>query len=230
LSAPVTTRHTPAEFNWSYSKLKNYEACPKRCYEIDIAKNVEEPQSDQLTDGNLAHKALAERIGKHTPLPDKYKDYEPWAVKMLTPPGKLLVEQKLAFRRDLSPCAYFDRKVWYRGVCDVIKLVPPVALIVDWKTGKIVEDATQLALMAQCVFSHYPEIDRVRTEFVWLKEDATTRQDFKRTEMVAIWNNILPRVAQFENANKTMNFPPKPGPFCLRWCAVTACPHNGVRS
>lgn len=227
---PTTTHNSAKEWNWSYSKLKNYETCPFRCQQIDIDKIVAEPQSDQLTTGNMAHDALKKRVGDKTPLPEAFKDYEPWAAKILTGPGKVLVEQKLAIRRDLSPCGYFDRKVWYRGIGDVIKLVDDVALIVDWKTGKIVEDATQLALMAQCVFSHYPQVQRVRSEFVWLKEDATTRLDFARDDMVGAWNNIMPRVNQFEQACATNNFPPKPGYLCLRWCAVTSCPHNGVRT
>ncbi len=103
-----------------------------------------------------------------------------------------------------------------------------VALAIDWKTGKILEDGVQLALMAQCVFSHYPTVQKIRTEFIWLKEDATTRADFTRADMVKVWAGVLPRVQLLENAIKTANFPPKPGGLCRRFCPIVACPHHGV--
>jgi hypothetical protein len=57
-----------------------------------------------------------------------------------------------------------------------VKIAGPVALIVDWKTGKVLENSEQLALMAQCVFAHFPQVMKVRSEFVWLQFDATTRE------------------------------------------------------
>ncbi len=32
----------PKEWSWSYSKLKNYEVCPKRHYEVDVLKNYDD--------------------------------------------------------------------------------------------------------------------------------------------------------------------------------------------
>jgi len=213
---------------WSYSKLKNYETCPKRHFHYDLAKDIVEPLSDQLKDGNFIHDVLAKRISAGTPLPPQVIEYEPWAVRVLTGPGQILVEQKLAIRKDFSACKWFgDRTVWFRGIGDVIKINGPVGLIIDWKTGKIVEDSQQLMLMAQCVFSHYPAVKIVRSEFVWLAHNATTREDFKRDEMAGHWAGLLPRVALMQQANKTMTYPPKKGGLCRRWCAVTACPHHG---
>lgn len=103
-----------------------------------------------------------------------------------------------------------------------------MALVADWKTGKILEDSVQLALMAQCVFAHHPEVQRVRSEFIWLKEDATTRADFSREDMVKLWVSLNPRIAALEHAHNTTTYPAKPGSLCRRWCPVKACPHHGV--
>jgi hypothetical protein len=97
----------------------------------------------------------------------------------------------------------------------------------DWKTGKILEDGVQLALMAACVFAHHPQIQKLRTEFVWLKEDATTRADFTREDMVKVWAGVLPRVEVLEKAYKTTDFPPTPNNLCRKWCPVTSCPYHG---
>jgi hypothetical protein len=98
---------------------------------------------------------------------------------------------------------------------------------VDYKTGKILEDGSQLALMAACVFAHHADVKKVRSEFVWLKEDATTRADFTRDDMTRVWRNLWPRIEALEHAHNTITYPPKPGALCKRWCPVTGCPHHG---
>jgi len=223
----VTTYNKPKAFAWSYSKLKNYESCPKRHWHIDIKKDVKEEESEHLRYGNLLHEALAKSIGSGEALPPAFKHLEPWVEKLSGGAGVTLVEQKYAIRSDFSATEFFARDAWFRGIGDVVKIAGPVGLILDWKTGKIVEDSVQLALMAQCVFAHFPDVQKVRTEFVWLKEDATTRADFSRDDMRSLWASLLPRVRMLEDAHNGQNYPPKPGPLCRRWCPVTACPHHG---
>lgn len=227
----VTTSRTGGAvvkpFAWSYSKLKNFETCPKRYWHIDVQKDVKEEEGEALTYGNALHKALADRIGKGTPLPKPFAHFEPWAERILTGEGNILVEQKLAITAEFAPCTFFDKAAWYRGVADVIKIVGPVALVADWKTGKILEDGSQLALMAQCVFAHHPSVQKIRSEFVWLKDDATTRADFTRADMVGVWRGLYPRVEALQKAHDTNSFPAKTGGLCRRWCPVTQCPHHG---
>jgi PD-(D/E)XK nuclease superfamily len=218
-------------FAWSYSKIKNYRTCPKRYYHVDVTKDFKEEESEQLRFGNQLHDAFHKRLKSKLPLPASFAKYEEWAAKMekgVTPEVKLLVEQKYALTRDLKATTYFAKDVWYRGIADVVKLAGPVALAVDWKTGKMLDDSVQLALMAQCIFAHYPEVEKVRTEFVWLAEDATTREDFERADMVGLWNNLLPEVSTLEQAHASLNFPANPGRLCRRWCPVRTCPHHGT--
>lgn len=226
----VTTRGKPKAFSWSYSKLKNYETCPKRHFHCDIAKDVKDEESEQLAYGNAVHKALAEAISGKAALPGPFKDLQKWVDKLASPlpNSRLLVEQQLAITSAYSATEWFGKDAWYRGVADVIKISGPVALAIDWKTGKILEDGVQLALMAACIFAHHPEVQRIRTEFVWLKEDATTRADFTRDDLVKVWAGVLPRVQTLENAAASATYPPKPGFLCKRYCPVVACPHHGT--
>lgn len=223
----VTTRSKPKPFAWSYSKLKNYETCPKRHYNVDVAKTVKEEESEHIAYGNAVHKALADAISGKAPLPKPFNHLQEWVDKVTRSEGTILVEQQLAITKELNPTEWFGKNVWFRGVGDVVKINGPVALAIDWKTGKITEDGVQLALMAQCVFAHHPAVEKIRTEFVWLKEDATTRADFTRDDMVKVWAGLLPRVSILENAYVAQEFPPKPGYLCRRFCPVTSCPHHG---
>src|SRR5580692_11029267 len=121
---------------WSYSKYKNYDTCPKRHYEVDLAHNFTE-SSEQLTWGNEVHSALAKACLGKAALPDSMKDYQRWVDVMKDEPGrpgKLYVEQKLAITEDFQPTAWFANNVWFRGVCDVMRVNGPVAVAWDWKT------------------------------------------------------------------------------------------------
>jgi PD-(D/E)XK nuclease superfamily len=229
----VTSGGKPKAFAWSYSKLKNYETCPKRYYNIDVAKLVKEEESESLQYGNAVHKALAAACSDKEGLPQVFSHLQKWVDRVKSGIiGDISVEQQLAIRSDFSPTTWFGHDVWYRGIADVVKTIgegdAKVAVVIDWKTGKILEDGIQLALMAACVFAHRPDVQRIRTEFVWLKEDATTRADFSRADLAQVWNGVLPRVAVLESAHKTMDFPPKPGNLCRRWCPVDSCAHHGV--
>src|SRR6478609_11334633 len=108
--AIVTSTRTGAPrvkpFTWSFSRLKNFEVCPKRHYEIDLAKNFKEPGGQQLDWGNIVHDKLAARCGeKREPLPDDLKMYEPWAAKVLgnTPAADVFVEQGMAITKNFTP-------------------------------------------------------------------------------------------------------------------------------
>lgn len=216
-------------FSWSYSKLKNFEVCPKKMHEVDILKSYSEPDDPNgpLVWGNRVHKALAEALSGKCPLPAEMQEYAPWVDRVKRGSGQLYVEQKYAITRDFRKTAYFADDVWYRGVGDVVRLADNIALVLDWKTGKILEDSVQLMLMAQCLFAHYPQLQYVRSEFVWLKDDCTTPELFTRQEVADQWVGLLDRVNSLEQAAKNQDYPPKPGRLCKNYCPVVSCPFHG---
>ena len=216
----------PKEWAWSYTKLKNYETCPKRHNEIDNLKNYQDG-GESLAWGNEVHGALAKACTGASPLPDTMKEYRRWVDLVRDGPGKLYVEQKYAITRDFAPTTYFARDAWYRGIGDIVRIHGPVGLVLDWKTGKVLEDSVQLMLMAQCLFSHFPQLKRVRSEFVWLKEDCSTPEVFTREEIAEAWRDLLPRVNKLETASKAQDYPPKPSGLCKKYCPVLSCPFHG---
>jgi PD-(D/E)XK nuclease superfamily len=221
-------RQALKEWAWSYSKLKNYEECPKRHYEVDIAKtHVEEASTDPdsaLNWGNRVHETIADVLRDKRALPAEMEKFQRWIDVVKAGPGKLFVEQKYAITRAFKPTQYFANDVWYRGIGDVVRIDGPVALAIDWKTGKILEDSVQLMLMAQCLFSHFPQLKKIRSEFVWLKEDCSTPEVYDRQEVARNWVGLMDRVNMLELASKTMNYPPKPGRLCRSYCPVQSCP------
>ena len=229
------TRHSDGSvyrkpFTWSYSKLKNYRTCPKKHYHNDVIKDVPQETSDALEVGNAVHKAMELRIRDGIPLPPAFAEYEPEALKVLAyqPPGtKILVEEQLAIRRDLTACGYWDKDVWYRSKGDLLKILGIAAIAIDWKTGAIKEDLEQLALMASCVFAAYPDVQKIATRYVWLGNYAQTDCNFTRADMVKLWNGMLPEVQQYEQACTNEIFPPKPSGLCRNHCNVSSCQYFG---
>lgn len=221
----------PKSWAWSYSKLKNYNTCPKRHYEIDLAKNYVD-SGPGLAEGNAAHDALAKACSRVASLPVHYSHWQKWVDKVhALQEGKLLVEQKYAINRDLEARKYFDKDVWFRAIGDVVwfdrETDPLIALILDWKTGKVLEDPPQLMLTALCLFAHYPTLRRVRSEFVWLKDECTTPEVFTKAEVGQSFMKLLPQVKALEKAHIEQSYPPKPNGLCKKYCMVTSCPFHG---
>lgn len=224
-------------FAWSFSKIKNFETCPKRHYEVDIARNYRDEDSDELIWGNKVHKALALACQGKQALPEDMASFQPWVDKVKATAGVLKVEQKYAITKGLLKTSWFGDNAWYRGIGDIVQLNPPVAFIRDWKTGKPKpDDKTQLMLMAACVFAHFNDIQAVVSQYVWLKEDpgdvdlSSTVRRYDRRDMPRHWLDVLPRVEAYEKAIREQSFPPMPGGLCKRYCPVTSCPYHGKGS
>jgi hypothetical protein len=164
-------------------------------------------------------------------LPLNLRHYEKAAAKFAIVAGEKHGEMKLALTRQFEPCDYFAPNVYVRVVIDlaVIQAKPGIAIVVDWKTGKVKDDPTQMALNAAVLSRWMPEIKLFKTIFVWLQSSNLTPKNYVPGDFLAVWNNLLPRVQKIEEARKTTTFPAKEGPLC-GWCPVTSCPHYKDRS
>lgn len=240
------------QWAWSYSKFKNYFVCPKRHYEVDIAKHFND-SSEQLTWGNSVHDALKDATLGKAPLPDSMSDYQHWVDEMKSgvfrdddgepmtrpvwmrhlsaPKSVLEVEQKYAITKDFQGTTWFGNNVWFRGICDAVRFDPTktVGLARDYKTGKVQHDSRQLMLMATCIFNNTPSLRLLRTEFIWLKDDCKTEETFHRNTIMNEWPPILTGVQEMIAADVAQSYPPKPGRLCGRYCPVISCPFHGKR-
>jgi len=227
-------------FSWSWSRLKNWRTCPKRFYEIDVAKNYVEPEAGALKWGHEVHEALANRIAKGAPLPESMRDYDVWPQKMIAlgkAGTRMLVENKLAMSQEFTPTRFFDADTWFRGVVDVLGIGNETAISLDWKTGgKISPEFEQLGLSAQLIFANYPKVNEVQTAYIWLGHTddngkvLTTKETYRRENMVPLWNELWPEINQMTEAHRTVTYPPNPSGLCKRHCPVVSCPYHGKGS
>jgi len=213
-------------FAWSYSVLKNFETCALRYYSYNVAKNVIEPETEQLKEGNRLHKVFENRL-KGEPLPLGFAHHEALLASILNAPGVTYAEQKLAMTSSFTPSGYFGKGVWFRTVIDCTKVRETSATVLDWKTGKVSEDETQLKLMAATLFCHMPAVQRIKAALVFVNYDHAERAEYVREDLTEIWGEILPRVKLVERARQAQHYPPTPSGLCKKYCAVTSCPHHG---
>jgi PD-(D/E)XK nuclease superfamily len=221
-------------FSFSWTRLKNWRACPKRHYHIEVAKDIVEPQNEALRWGDEFHKSMAAHIEHGTPLPDSMKKYAALPAMMRHHKEKgadVNVELKLAMGRDFQPTGWqeWDR-TWLRGIVDVLYLSPKQAsaAAIDWKTGQKIEPSMeQLGLSAALIFAKHPEIDTVHTAYQWAAHGTDTQATYLRDEMVPFWNKLLPELKRWEKDASEMTYPPRPSGLCKRHCPVTHCAYHG---
>ena len=226
----------PKAFAWSYSKLKNFETCPRRYHAVDVEKShgQDGPPSPDLVRGEELHKAMEERVLGTSKLPPQFIYMEDWAKKLtkeLHPYQIIQCELKLATDKDGKPTGYFDRTTWLRTKIDYLRSLPTekegvdVGHIVDYKTGKIpkVWDGTQLLLNAYSVFASYNHIQTIRVDYLWTEFNDTTHEVFHRKDVPKAMDALLPRVAALETAHNTGDYPPKPCGLCKDYCPVQTC-------
>jgi hypothetical protein len=175
------------------------------------------------------HKAAEDFIGKGTPIPEKYKFIEPSLLKLKAYEGEKLCEYRMGLTKNLEPCKFFDKGVWWRGVADLIILNGDSAKIVDYKTGKSSKhaDTKQLEILSLAVFKHFPQVKRVKGGLLFVVANDFVKGDFDAGQTDVYWQRWLTNTAQLEKAFEVNVWNPRPNFTCKNWCPVKDCTHNG---
>ncbi len=221
-------------FSVSYSKIKNYDTCPKRHQEVDLLKHFKD-SGEKMAWGHEVHAALAKScgmVGGPGPLPAPMAKYKKWVDMYAAPglPGKLYLEQQYAITKTFQPTGWKDwNNTWFRAIVDLLRIDGPVARAVDWKTGKMLHDSRQLMMSAQAIFAHHPGVRRIYTEFVWLQDDVVTPEVFDRATIAREWPPVLEKIKVMEEAMRLNKYPTNRSGLCYRHCPVLTCPVHGKR-
>lgn len=210
------------KFAWSYSALTAFETCPWRYYLTRVSKEIVEPETEALRWGNEVHKAFEDYVkaGGEYPTPDWFAKWKPIADKILSKPGEIHAEYEAAITEDLRPCGWWDDEVWCRGKFDVAIVNGGKATILDYKTGKRKPASDQLKLFALLAFIHFPEVNEVKTGFIWLKTGQVDTETYTREMADALWPEFIHRVERMRHALESMKLPKKQSGLCRNWCPV----------
>ena len=210
----------PTHLTHSFSSLKMFENCPKRYFHQRVEKSVKDTPHEATAYGERVHEALELYLkGDITELPPESKPHTRMVEKLtkLCEGREVLVEQELTLTKNLTPTGWWDADAWFRSKLDVLILQGNHAIDIDWKTGKRRPDFTQLGLFATQTFIHYPEIDKVTSAFVWLKEGVLDKQIYRRDHLPSLTQSLLSKTTRVEQALEKDVWPARPSGLC-NWC------------
>lgn len=216
---------------WSHSSLKDYEGCPRRYYESKVLKKYPFTDTQATIYGKELHEAAEFYIKDDKPLPQQFAFVKDTLDALKAKPGRKLCEHKMGIRADLSPCDFFDKDVWCRGIADLLIVNDDnlTARVIDYKTGNNkYPDREQLKLMALMVFAHFPHIRRVEGALLFVVKQDIAKASFMVGEAEEYWWDYRERVARIEQAHESGVWNPKPTPLC-GWCPCTDCEYNKKR-
>lgn len=221
---------------FSYTFLNTYhDICPRRAYEIYIAKSIPYTDTPATIEGKALHKAIERRMLHGAPLPPELATIEPICASFTGRGLKLAVEMKLGATKDWRPTDFFEKKApdkiyddtpRLRGVPDLNAYTTALqadAIIVDWKTGKPRDNYLQHSINAALVFAHYGRVQRITALNVYTRTgEIGERHSFGRGTLAQQHAHLARLMDEVEQAE---TFPERRSPLC-QWCPVRACQHN----
>lgn len=217
---------------WSYSSLSLFRTCPYKYYRLRVVKDVKDEQGEAAIYGQDMHKAAEEFIRDGTPIPGKFQFMRPALQSIAAWPGKKLCEYRMGLREDLTPCDFFARDVWWRGVADLIVISDDgkSARVLDYKSSKSSKyaDMEQLDLLAAAVFIHFPEVVTIRAALLFLVCNEMVPEKPKKYEFMfsrSSFANAKFDVKRIETAMDSGVWNPSRNFTCRGWCPVKDCVH-----
>lgn len=203
----------------SYSSIKLYENCPLRYFRQRVVKDVVDEGGEASKYGERVHAFLETRLKENALLPQEVAHYESLcsAVERIAHNGELFVEKELVLTDNLTPTTWWESDAWLRSKLDILVISGDMANVMDWKTGKRNADQFQMQLFAAQVFKHYPEVTRVKTSLVWLKDMTMDTETYYRSDVNTIWAEVMKRIQRINDSLEHDNWPAKPSGLC-RYC------------
>ena len=213
----------------SYSRLSCFEQCESKFNYLYVDKTVKDSDNEFTIYGTRVHEALENYGRDGAPLTPETEKHKGLIDLMLAKPGEKHFEYQMALDEYRMPCDWFSKSVWLRGIADVLIVGSDTAYVIDWKTGKVKDNPTQLKLFACMVMEHFPQVKWVKTAFVWLGHNDVTAQTFDRNDLKEMWDTLTPRMDAVQDAVRLGFFKSKPTGLC-GWCpAKDICPDRKKR-
>lgn len=215
----------------SYSRLSTFEQCEAKFDYLYVTKSVRDRGSEATDYGSRVHEVL-ELYGKDTLDMDTLTLEGKQTVKrwghivdsINSKNGDKLFEYQMCVDENLKPVDWFSSDAFIRGIADVLIVDGDTAYCLDYKTGKVRDNPSQMQLFAMMVFWHFPEVQTVKTSFLWLLHDDATNVVYERRYLTALWDGFKPRIDALIDTVEIGAFKTKPSGLCP-WCpAQDICP------
>jgi hypothetical protein len=217
------------KIKWSYSSLSLFNQCPKKYYHLKVAKDVVEPVTEALSYGTKVHEAAEFYIRDGKPIPPEFAYMQEILDMLKNLPGEKLCEYEMGLTKNLEPCGFKDKDVWWRGIADLVIMEGDKAYLIDYKTGKSSKyaDTKQLEILSLALFKHFPNLKRVKAGLLFVVAKDIVKANYTRETQEPHWVRWLQDTTQMELAHANEVWNARPNFSCKNFCAVVSCVHNG---
>jgi hypothetical protein len=215
-----------AQFTWSYSSLKQYTNCPKQYQEMRVLKNYTVKETEAIIYGKAVHEALELYVKDGKPLPKNYLRFKPMVDTLINIKGDKYPEYEMALTHSKEPCDFDSEDRWVRGIADLVIVDGDTAYVVDYKTGSNrYPDPKQLRLMSLMLFTHFPDIQRVKGGLLFVMKNSFITEEYLRKDMDKSWGMFEQSLKRLEISYENDTWQANPTPLC-KWCSVVTCDFN----
>ena len=215
-----------AEYTWSYSALKQYTNCPKQYQEMRVLKNYTVKETEAIIYGKAVHEALELYVKENKPLPKNYLRFKPMVDTLLKIEGDKYPEYEMALIHSKEPCDFHSEDRWVRGIADLVIVDGDIAYVVDYKTGSNrYPDPKQLRLMSLMMFTHFPDIQRVKGGLLFVMKNSFITEEYLRKDMDKSWGMFEQSLKRLDTSYENDTWQANPTPLC-KWCSVVTCDFN----
>lgn len=231
-------------FVGTYSKFKSMQTCPKKFYLMEVTKEVKwGKKGEAAIEGERYHRWLAKAMEVGLDMPASMKDAQ-WVLDHVRqrvdyqgidyedPKQTILCEERFGITPKLKPCDFFADDVRFRGIIDLLIIDGRHAYIADYKNGKLYPDPEQLDDMALLVFAHFPQVDTITAEPLFIKHPDSAGQhveQYERADVKQLALSLKKRFAEYARRIDEDDWPARSSGLCKEWCEVpnSICKFSG---
>jgi hypothetical protein len=191
-----------------------------------VLKNYTVKENEAMMYGKAVHEALELYVKENKPLPKNYLRFKPMVDTLLKIEGDKYPEYEMALTHSKEPCDFHSEDRWVRGIADLVIVDGDTAYVVDYKTGSNrYPDPKQLRLMSLMMFTHFPDIQRVKGGLLFVMKNSFITEEYLRKDMDKSWGMFEQSLKRLDTSYENNTWQANPTPLC-KWCSVVTCDFN----
>lgn len=191
-----------------------------------VLKNYTVKETEAIIYGKAVHEALELYVKDGKPLPKNYLRFKPMVDTLINIKGDKYPEYEMALTHSKEPCDFDSEDRWVRGIADLVIVDGDTAYVVDYKTGSNrYPDPKQLRLMSLMMFTHFPDIQRVKGGLLFVMKNSFITEEYLRKDMDKSWGMFEQSLKRLETSYENDTWQANPTPLC-KWCSVVTCDFN----
>lgn len=191
-----------------------------------VLKNYTVKETEAIIYGKAVHEALELYVKENKPLPKNYLRFKPMVDTLLKIEGDKYPEYEMALTHSKEPCDFHSEDRWVRGIADLVIVDGDIAYVVDYKTGSNrYPDPKQLRLMSLMMFTHFPDIQRVKGGLLFVMKNSFITEEYLRKDMDKSWGMFEQSLKRLDTSYENDTWQANPTPLC-KWCSVVTCDFN----